>query len=236
MEFFYYINLQKEVARNQYIINHFTEHDIFAYSRIEAFDANNLDLSKYIDKYNLDVGAKDLAVTMSHLLAIKTFVNDDHKYAIICEDDLDLSTKQFWPFSWQDFMRILPNNWDAIQLTTSSPNIVFDLHPRKPNDWGTVAYLINKSYGKFLTNKMFDGNNFNYAKFLEWRKPSKHSKAIAEGIIYQSPKCYSIPIFVYNTDFESSVHPAHVADIHIPAKAQIINYWQQYSTTGERRC
>jgi hypothetical protein len=93
-----------------------------------------------------------------------------------------------------------------------------------------VAYLISKQYGQFLVNKIFNNNDIDYSKLNDWHKPSKNSKAIAEGVIYQSKYSYSIPLVVYNTDFESNVHQSHVRSVHIPAKEKIISYWKNYST------
>ena len=224
---FYYLNLDDNLDRNTYIINEFDRHNICTYTRVSAIDGRNNKLQYIVDKYGLGVGSADLAVALSHLKSINLFSSTVYDYAIICEDDVDLSIINYWNFTWDDFFSMLPFGWDIIQLTTSSQNIIFNLHKRKINDWGTVAYLINQKYAKELLSFLnySDDTMMNFNNLKNWKKPSKNSQAIAEGTIYRSNNSYSIPLLSYSTNFNSNVHINHVNDIHIPAKNKIKNFW-----------
>lgn len=224
---FYYINLEDNLDRKNFIISQFKKHNIDLYTRISAIDGRNGKLKYLIDEYDLGVKSADLAVALSHLKAMSLFANTDKDYCIICEDDVDLSIKEYWNFSLDNFIDMLPKDWEIVQLTTSSPKIIFNLHKRKSNDWGTVVYLIKQQYAKDLMSflQYTDDTVLDFSNLKTWEKPSKNSQAIAEGTVYRSNKCYSIPLLLYVTNFESNVHANHVNNIHIPAANKIKNFW-----------
>jgi GR25 family glycosyltransferase involved in LPS biosynthesis len=224
---FYYINLEDNLNRKNFAISQFNKYNIDLYTRVSAVDGRNNKLKYLIDEYDLGVKSADLAVTLSHLKAISLFANTDKDYCIICEDDVDLSIQEYWNFSLDNFIDMLPKDWEIVQLTTSSPKIIFNLHKRKLNDWGTVVYLIKQQYAKdlirFLQYK--DDTVLDFNNLKTWEKPSKNSQAIAEGTTYRSNKCYSLPLLSYVTDFESNVHQNHINTIHIPAANKIKKFW-----------
>ena len=58
----------------------------------------------------------EIGCTTSHLKALQEFLKTDEKYAIIMEDDVDISIPKFWSFTWVDFMAHVPYDWDVVQL------------------------------------------------------------------------------------------------------------------------
>ena len=58
-----------------------------------------------------------IGCVVSHIKMIKKWYEEtDEDYAFFCEDDLSLETVQYWNFTWEEFMNILPSKWECIQL------------------------------------------------------------------------------------------------------------------------
>ena len=51
-------------------------------------------------------------------------------------------------------------------------------------------------------------------------------RAVSEDTILKSGKTYTIPIFLYNLDFGSTIHQEHIGVFHKGPHAALSNYWQ----------
>ena len=47
----------------------------------------------------------------------------------------------------------------------------------------------------------------------------------------ESGKTYSIPIFLYNLNFQSTIHPEHINVFHQGPYNALWNFWRQSGTT-----
>ena len=41
---------------------------------------------------------------------------EEEEYAIFVDDDTDISTIDYWSFTWDEFVANLPKNWECVQL------------------------------------------------------------------------------------------------------------------------
>ena len=117
----YIINLDDQPERMEWMANQLKEWEIEDYTRISAYDgrpSTGDDLSDIISgKYPESVTPGEIGCVTSHLKALKHFVEEtDHPYAIIMEDDCDISIARFWTFTWRQFLSRMPYDWDTIQL------------------------------------------------------------------------------------------------------------------------
>ena len=93
----YYINLKRYTDREKHIQKEFAEYGIKNYKKIKAFDGKdikNIKEGKIEDIKYVNRGActkYELAITLSHLKAIKTAYDDKCEYAIIMEDDIEFT-------------------------------------------------------------------------------------------------------------------------------------------------
>ena len=101
----YCINLDGEPERWFYMETQFKYWEIENYTRISAYDGREDDLSDIIKgRYPEDMSSAEIGCTTSHLKAIKHWLDtSDSPYAIIMEDDVDLSPVKNWSFKWVDF-------------------------------------------------------------------------------------------------------------------------------------
>lgn len=192
----YYINLDDAVERNQHMIEMFEKYNITNFERYEAkrFEEskhNMLSLSQY-------------GCLMSHLEVCRLIANSNDKYAIVFEDDVDISTIDKWNFTWNDFMSKTPE-FDVLQLHRYQPFEFTDVKLKKWEryDHSNTAYIITKRYAKALIG-MFDRNRGSIHRF---RSFDRKTGPVADSVIYSSKETYSSCIFNAKM-FTSSIDPS----------------------------
>ena len=225
----YYINLEDNVDRRESMESQFIQYDI-NFTKINAFDGRTDDLSEYIyGAYpGYDMSSSEVGASCSHLFTLKHWLEtSDSNYAIICEDDLDLSLCEYWNFTWEDFLINLPQEWDCIQLAIINnhpSHIIMNLHHRQWWDWSASCYMISRNFAKLLVEKYCKGNKFALSSYPE--------KAVADSIVYLNAKTYSINLFSYKTDFKSNIHQFHVEDSHVTSRNYVWNWWNSEGKTS----
>lgn len=219
----YYINLQDNIDRRESIESQFNNYNI-NFTRIEAFDGRDDDLSEYIHGAypGYDISSSEIGCTISHLYTLSNWLrNSTEDFIIVCEDDLDLTLCEYWNFTWQDFVNNLPNDWECIQLSivnNHTSHIIMNLHQRQWWDWSTSCYMISRKFVEFLVNKYCINSKYCLSKYSE--------KAVADSVVYLEGKTYSINLFSYITDFGSNIHQLHVEDSHISSREYVLNWWK----------
>jgi len=147
----------------------------------------------------------------------------DSDYAIFCEDDLDIETVKYWPFTWREFYSYIPYDWDVVQLAVINPRkLLGNLHPRLVDDFSTAAYMINRRYAEKLISLHVRGDKY---KLDNGVRP----RPVADDLIYNAGKTYAIPVFVYKIDLGSSIHPEHVDAFHTGSRNGLLGWWQNES-------
>jgi GR25 family glycosyltransferase involved in LPS biosynthesis len=123
----YYLNLDGQPERKDYMEEQFKYWEIENYTRISAYDGREDDLSDIIKgRYPEDMTSGEIGCTTSHLKAIKHWIDtSDSPYAIFMEDDVDLDIVRFWDFTWTDFASKLPYDWDVVQLAIICTGALF---------------------------------------------------------------------------------------------------------------
>ena len=118
----------------------------------------------------------------------------DEEWAIMMEDDCDLSVVKHWPFTWKEFSSRFPHAWDCIQLAIINPaTISVQLHRRYVNDFSTACYVINRRYAQKLLDFHTKGDKYKLDQKVLPR-------AAADDLIYNSGLTFAIPIFLYKLD------------------------------------
>ena len=221
----YYLNLDGQPERRKYLEDHFDYWGIRPdnYTRISGYDGREDDLSGILKgRYPENMTSGEVGCTTSHLKAIKHWYDtSDSPYALIMEDDIDLSLVRCWNFSWNEFMANLPYDWDVIQLAIiCTGSIHVKLHKRFVNDFSTACYMINRHHAEKLIKFHVRGDKY---KLDNGAKP----RAVADDLIYNSGNTYSMPLFLYRLELGSSIHPEHIDAIHKGNRDGQLNWWQQ---------
>ena len=219
----YYLNLDGQPERREYMEEQFKYWQVDNYERISAYDGRDDDLSDIIKgRYPESMTSGEIGCTTSHLKAIKHwYETSDSPYAIIVEDDLDLQLVRFWNFTWSDFVAKLPYDWDVVQLAIiCTGNLHVQLHKRFVNDFSTAAYMITRHHAEKLLKHHVRDDKY---KLDNGVKP----RPVADDLIYNSGNTFSIPLFLYKIALGSSIHPEHIDVFHRGSHDGLLNFWQQ---------
>ena len=219
----YWLNLDADVQRREYMESQFDYWEIENHTRISGYDGREDDVSNHLKGRIPDsVSQGELGCCMSHLKAIKDFYeNTDDDYCIIAEDDVNLNIARHWNFTWIEFFSLLPYDWDVVQMTTiCTGDIHVKLHLKFINDFSAAFYLITRHHASKVLKHHMRGNKW---KLDNGVKP----RAVSEDTILETGKTYTIPIVLYNLDFVSSIHQEHITIFHKRPHDALLNWWQQ---------
>jgi hypothetical protein len=219
----YYLNLDDQPERKQYMEDQFKYWEIEDYTRISAYDGREDDLGSILKgRYPDNVTSGEVGCITSHLKAIKHwYETSDSPYAVIMEDDCNLDLVKNWNFTWDDFYSRLPYDWDVVQLAIiCTGNIYVSLHKRFVNDFSTACYIITRHHAEKLIRHHIRGDKY---KLDNGIKP----RAVADDLIYNSGNTFSIPLLLYKIELGSSIHPEHIDIFHRNSHDGILNFWQQ---------
>ena len=219
----YYLNLDDQPERKEYMESQFEYWGIENYTRISAYDGREDDLGDIIKgRYPESMSSGEIGCITSHLKAIKHWMEtSDSPYAIIMEDDCSLDLVRYWNFTWQDFYSNIPYDWDVVQIAIiCTGDIHVKLHKRFVNDFSTACYLITRHHAEKLLRFHVRGDKY---KLDNGVKP----RPVADDLIYNSGNTYSIPLLLYRTELGSSIHPEHVDIFHKGSYNAILNFWSQ---------
>ncbi len=219
----YYINLDDQPERKEYMETQFKYWEIENYTRISAYDGRDDDLSHILTgRYPENVTYGEIGCSTSHLKAIKYWYDTtDTPYAIIMEDDCNLDTVKYWNFTWSQFISKVPYCWDVIQLAIiSTGDIHVPIHTHFVNDFSTACYAITRHHAVKLLKHHVRDDKYRLDNGV---KP----RPVADDLIYNSGITYSTPLFLYNLNLGSDIHPEHVDIFHRQSHDGILNFWHQ---------
>ncbi len=219
----YYLNLDAQPERKEYMESQFRYWEIDNYTRISAYDGREDDLSDIIKgKYPDQMTSGEIGCVTSHLKAIKHwYETSDSPYAIIMEDDCSLDLVRYWNFTWNDFISRVPYCWDVIQLAIiCTGDIVVPIHTRFVNEFSTACYVITRHHAEKLMKHHIRGDKYKLDNDVRPRP-------VADDLIYNSGCTYSSPLLLYKLDLGSSIHPEHIDIFHKGSHDAILNFWSQ---------
>jgi hypothetical protein len=218
----YYLNLDGQPERKEYMENQFKYWEIENYERISAYDGRDDDLSDIIHgRYPSNMTSGEIGCVTSHLKALKHFLEkSDSPYCVIMEDDIDLSIVKNWNFTWSQFISKVPYDYDVIQLAIiCTGSLYVNLHKRFVNDFSTACYIITRHHAQKIVK--FHCKNDKYK--LDYNiKP----RAVADDLIYNSGNTFAIPILLYKLELGSSIHPEHIEIFHRGSHDGLKNLWE----------
>ena len=219
----YYLNLDGQPERKEYMEDQFKYWEIDNYTRISAHDGREDDLSDIIKgKYPEMMTSGEVGCVTSHLKAIKHWYDtSDSPYAIIMEDDCSLDLVKFWNFTWEDYISKAPYCWDVIQLAIiCTGDIVVPIHTRFVNEFSTACYTITRHHAAKLIKHHIRDDKYKLDNDVRPRP-------VADDLIYNFGCTYSSPLLLYKIDLGSSIHPEHIDVFHRNSHDAILNFWSQ---------
>jgi len=218
----YYINLDRSIERNRFMIDQFTKWGIKNFNRIAGIDGANISAGKLLHGKMPDkMTVFEIGCVVSHLKAIRHFLKtSEHQYAMICEDDACFDTARYWSFTWEDVLDNLPYDWDIVQLAIINAwAFVSRLHRRLTTDFSAACYLITRHHAAKIVRAHVIGNRYRLDNGV---KPAP----ITEHLLYNSGITYSIPLLCFNVDMNSLIHQDHVENVQRISHALTMDFWK----------
>ena len=219
----YWLNLDADEPRRIYMEAQFKYWEIENHTRISGFDGREDDCAYHLKGRVPDnITSGELGCCLSHLKAIKHFYEEtDDEYCMIVEDDVSFDIAKYWNFTWKEFFGLVPYDWDCLQLTTiCTGDIHVKLHLKFINDFSAAVYLISRHHAAKIIKNHVRGDKF---KLDNGVKP----RAVSEDVILETGRTYTIPIFLYNLNFGSTIHQEHIGVFHKGPHDALLNWWQQ---------
>jgi len=172
----YYINLNRSKDRKSNIEKEIKKYNIKNIERIEAFDGRNITNLregeiqgyKYINNSKKNNNTKsELAITMSHLKAIKKAFNNNYDNVIIMEDDIEFFLLSHSSIDFQENLNSLPSDCDILLLAHQHSE-EFKIISKKEKEVRVsgVCYLVTKR-GMEKLSKYLDNQTFIFKENLE---------------------------------------------------------------------
>ena len=190
-------------------------------------------------------------VVTSHLKAIREwYESTDEEYTLICEDDFSFDTVKYWNFTWKEFFRQLPKDWNLIQLCLIREDMFCFFNPevklrnRCWCDWSACAYLITRKHAENLIKNYYPDDYIH----LEYKGTDKELREReetsywclfphVENMIYSPFEgsqggIYTFPLFVENVSFNSTWSGRDDNWLNVQSRDEIINWWE---TKGQNK-
>lgn len=240
----YCVSLSDSFDRRNYMKGQLDALGVYDVTYVECYDGRTVDFREtgLVTGDHIDmVSPGAIATTISHIKAIKYWLdNSDSQYAIICEDDMIFYTSNFWNFTWNDFMKILPENWECIQLSLIRENFNFNhsdfvIKQKSGFDWSAGCYLLNRKSGMDIINDyvLSDGRYDLTVKKQRTCMPDPES--IIYGPSFHNYKIYVFPMFVENVIFSSTFYPyfieTKIKNSQYESSINVYEWWKQNGST-----
>ena len=248
----YYINMDKDVDRRQFMERQIEKMPNVHFTRITGFNGYAIEnkrndvikhdhaLIEFVNKYD-EMSKSEIGCTMSHLIAIKKAYKNGDEIAMICEDDILFDTcTLIKPIS--EMIENAPKNWEILQLSSFTPKEIHEKSKNHPNTeyirnngkqrhYNTACYLINRNGMETIlkmTSSIHRDNFFIINKNLNFP-----SSGTADTFIYEICVTYTIlpvPFTVDNTDNDSTIHTDHT-DEHIMYSINTLSKFSEIKET-----
>lgn len=216
----YVINLEEREDRRNYIENELKNAGVKKYKITKAMNGNDPVINDLVHvRERIPLSNPEVGASVSHLQTIKQWLEEsDSEYAIIIEDDLSFETVEFWDFTFEEFLSSITKQYDILQFCIiHNYRINRKFHMREKHDWSAACYLIKRDWAQKLIDKHYvDGK---IALYPNW-------DSLADALIYSGARAYSIPLFTYTLEFESSINQEHQQTSHKRSREQTLEYWQ----------
>ena len=188
------------------------------------------------------------AVSANHLRMWREWISsssEDEKWALFCEGDISFDTVEFWPFSWTDFMSIIPSDAKVVQLCVlrSEPDFDLTLVERSHQTWGANMYLVSREYAeRKIRRHCYTGNEnlFNIATSVV--DFGGYEPCLPEDILFVNDRfdekvkfvdsrgAYSIPLFVEDLSLVSYFeNDREDADSEKRSHMHTMKLWKDYN-------
>ena len=188
---------------------------------------------QHINETNIINKLYNFSTVISYLECMEIwYENTEEECMLVGDDDTDFSTAEYWNFTWKEFVDLLPDNWECIQLIRMRT----DLEIHKQSDWkrdqyekvkpfsedleidsrftlikrnvdtknaGGGFYLLSRNYVKKVLSVYKKNDKYFFdVMSLNGAKVFPYAELLVIKLAYGA--CYNFPLFVENIDLKST--------------------------------
>ena len=243
----YYINMDKNEDRNNFMIKQLNEY-AQTYERIRGFNGYAIQ-NKHKDTVNgisfenhyTNLTKGEIGCSLSHILAIEKAYQNDNEVALILEDDTVLDLLDIIDFDINDIIVYAPSDWEIIQLfhmhnqsekvkkLKSLPHPIhkdyqYLLHDKKNYLYSCVGYIINKKGMKKIVDYVHPLENSIY---IIGKVNNETTDGTSDTLLYDLTTTYILtPSMVYpnNLSLKSTIHDDHTSE-HIKRSLEVVEFY-----------
>ena len=209
----FYINLDRSKKRNNKMIN-LLNHLNIDFERFQAVDGNDIDINNIIFKNNalhkkffdfIEMSNKfEIACTLSHLKLLKKILNEENRYFLVLEDDINFENLKYFKYDLKKIIDEAPD-FDILLLYKTSEKIPDCIYTKWDfNYLGTVAYIVNKKkLSKINEYYNIIGDIYNLTNNLKFNSADKYIYRLLNTYVYK----YNIISTSYT---DSTIHKEHL--------------------------
>jgi hypothetical protein len=219
-----YINLQESVDRREFMERQFEEYGITKY---KAFTVRPYD--EYKDSCKLTGRFLDSVnhhgTNITFLRCVKNWLETtDEEYGIFLEDDTSFETSKYWSFTWSEFVRSLPENWEVVQIIrlndwSDGRSAKLSCRMREWDDWGATCMMKRDYAKKLISSYMISDNEYFFDIVGTDLMP------IVENLLFCNlGYCLNVPLFV-ECDLPSTYNRG-VDPVHEISKEKYLELWK----------
>lgn len=213
-------------------------YELILHGNGKGFDGRHTDLkkdSRVVVSYSNDVRSQEIACSVGHLGMIRHWLDtSDSETAIFVEDDVNFENCENWNFTWEDVVKLLPADWKCIQLALIKCEEIKEVVMRRrvTADWCATAYLMNRSYARWLIDQCFKDEKYILAVPGDYR-----ALPIVENMVFfpAEPHIYAFPIFTEKTSFGTTFNSAEktVKEHNANSEKAVSQWWTTRGKTAD---
>ena len=225
----FYLNLDKRLDRKKYTEDQFKLLGINNFTRISAERYALHNFYKWRSKVSPKIinELPRICTLLNQLqVIIDWYDSNSSKYCIISEDDVNYLTAKYWPFTWDQFFKKLPCNWDCVQLHVIGEYFVpMGLTDRFKNNHSAACYLINRNFARKLKQIYYSNDKFVFHENYGYNLERYHYQS-ADFVPYEVGVTYSFPLFITKSSFESDSYLNSTNFMARESDLITLNWWK----------
>lgn len=181
-----YLNRDIDIARKEKTESQLTKYGIEA-TRFSAITEN---LQEFVGHplNDLRINLAQISCLVSHLEIIRTYGLD--LPLVVFEDDIDLSTVDYWDFTFEQLLAEIPEAVGIVQLFYFPASKQATAVPWIAGYFGTAAYFIRPWYAKQLVANWYSDGKWNIKGM-----PSRYVQPLADSVLYTPGPSLSLSLF-----------------------------------------
>lgn len=180
-----YLNRDQDTVRREGIEAMFSKYNISA----KRYSALQDTLQELVHEpiTSTSLSFPQTSCLISHLEIIRLHGGSD---LLVFEDDADLTTMDYWPFSFEEVLEVIPKHIGIVQMFRHPSVFPVRATPWGPGVFGTVAYFVRPWYASNLISKCYFDGKWSISKMK-----SDYSIPVADSVLYSDGATMSINLF-----------------------------------------